>query len=428
MKKNCICAAVWLLAIGCAAAPVRGFSRADRAAEILARELLKAPGLQGTAAAAPFRSPDGGLSLLGARLADGITGRLARSGKVTALDRRYLARLLGELKLAASGAAEGGIEPGKLKDAKFLVLGSVEPSPGNRLVCSARLIETESGRVAAAARTVMPLDEETRRLYETPASADAAAEALFESRESSPRSLGRAGPSGCRWARAAASVKDGAAYARDAARSLAARLAAAAAAGRAPGKGNEAAPLADRLQDALSASTGLAVVRENFPADSAEDREYSITAEVCAREAAGAGGPEVALLLGARRLSPGETTRAALTVSAQASVYLYSVDLSGRASRLFPPPGRTFEAQPGSPVLFPGEGSAAGSELKAELPPGAAESLETLRAFALAPGRGDPLAGAAAYGDIISRLERAGRPWTEAAAVFEIRRDPPGAR
>jgi len=340
---------------------------------------------------------------------------------VTALDRRHLSRLLGELKLSASGATEGGIEPGKFRDAKYLVLGTLEPSPGNRLVVSARLIETQSGRVAAAARTVLPLDEETRRLCETPAPAAAEAEAFFETASGAPLELGRPGPGGCRWARATARVGGGEGHLREAARALAARLAAAAAAGRAPGKGDEAAPAADRLQAALDASAGVAIAQEKFSEELRGDG-YAVTAEVCGRPAAGAGGPGVELLLGARRLAPGQATRAALTVSSAALVYLYSVDLAGRAARLFPPEGKTFEAAPGKPVLFPGESAAPGAELKAELPPGAAGALETLRAFAVAPGSGDPLAGAGTYSGLISSLEASGRQWSEAAAVFEVNR------
>ena len=60
----------------CAQAEAQGAKRLDKAADAIAKELLKSPGLTGAAAAVPFKSPGGGISVLGGMLSERLTARL----------------------------------------------------------------------------------------------------------------------------------------------------------------------------------------------------------------------------------------------------------------------------------------------------------------------------------------------------------------
>jgi TolB-like protein len=317
-----------ILAIISAPASAQGASRLDKAAAAVAKELLKGPGMTGTAAVVPFKSPDGGISALGGMLADSLTARLIKSGKVTALDRRYLGRVLGEIKLQLSGVTEqsDSVELGKFTGAKFLLLGNFEPLVKNRLMINARLVETGTGRVAAAARAELKLDEELRALYGRVSAADTRAEEFYETR--------------------------GAGQAR------------------------------------------------------AEEQ-----------------GLKVELILSQESFTAGQAARAVVAVSSAASVYLYSVDAQGRALLLFPAPGESPVVEAGRPLFFPGEErEKKGIVLEAALPPGASASLETLRAFAVPPGPGDPLEGAESYAGIVARLKASGLAWAEASRAFSVHR------
>lgn len=304
-----------------------GAARLDKAAEAIAGELLKGRRAGGATAVVPFRSPEGGISALGGMLADRLTARLLEKKGVTVLDRRYLARVLGEIKLQLSGltAQDGTAELGRFAGAEFLLLGNFEQLGKKRLAVNARLVETRTGRVAAAARTELKLDDELLELYSRISAADTAAEGMF-------------GP-----------------------------------------------PVRERT-----------------------------------------GGPaalKVELLLSQETFTAGQTARAVISVSSDSAVYLFSADASGRAARVFPPDGKTWEAEAGRPLLFPGEaGEKEGIFLEAALPPGAGTSEETLLVFAVKRGRGDLLAGAASLKEIRERLETAAPGWAEDQRIFFIHR------
>jgi hypothetical protein len=138
----------------------------------------------------PFKSPDGSVSALGGLLADRVAARLLRDGRITVLDRRYLGRVLGELRLRLSGLGGSGEgEAGGFSGADFLLLGSLEQGDGGGLLISSRLVETGTGRIAAQGSARLPLDGELRGLYAKVSEADTRAERLLEGLE--PRRGGR---------------------------------------------------------------------------------------------------------------------------------------------------------------------------------------------------------------------------------------------
>lgn len=187
MRANAFLLSGWLLVIACVPAWAQDATRADKAAGSLLRELLKGQTAGGAAAVVPFKSPDGSISALGGLLAERLTALLAKSGKMTALDRRYLGRLLGELKLELSGLAEpyASAEMGKLTGARFLLLGELGALGKKNLVVNARLVETTTGKVAAAARAEIKLNDTLRALYARTSAADTEAEKFFETRAAS---------------------------------------------------------------------------------------------------------------------------------------------------------------------------------------------------------------------------------------------------
>ena len=169
------------LALACAAVPARGVSRFEKTADNIAGDILKSPARGEAIAVVPFKSPDGTISRLGGLMAARLTARLVNSGKVAVVDRRYLARVLGELKLQLSGLTEqtNSAEMGKFTGAKFLLLGDIEPLGADSLAVNARLVETRTGRVAAVSRAELELDAGLRALYGSVSEADTAAETFY---------------------------------------------------------------------------------------------------------------------------------------------------------------------------------------------------------------------------------------------------------
>jgi len=84
----------------------------------LSEALLKAELPKGASLAVlPFESPGREVTELGRVLEDGLTNEIAGSRRFTALDRRYLGRLLDEIKLSMLGLTQQSapMEPGKFR-------------------------------------------------------------------------------------------------------------------------------------------------------------------------------------------------------------------------------------------------------------------------------------------------------------------------
>lgn len=84
---------------------------------------------------------------LGATLA----GALARSGRVTVIERRRLNALLAEQGLGASGSIEDATAArmGKLLGVDFLLLGAFIVQPNREIMVSTRLVDVSTGTVTA---------------------------------------------------------------------------------------------------------------------------------------------------------------------------------------------------------------------------------------------------------------------------------------
>ena len=102
-----------------------------------------------------------GLSSLGYAIADLLTTDLARSPKVTLVERSRLGDILRELDLARSGRVDSASAPrvGKLMRARRLVLGSVDTMSKGELRLSLRLADVESGVLDAALDARAPLND-----------------------------------------------------------------------------------------------------------------------------------------------------------------------------------------------------------------------------------------------------------------------------
>jgi TolB-like protein len=102
-----------------------------------------------------------GLSVLGYAIADLLTTDLARSPRVTLVERSRLGDVLRELDLSRSGRVDSASAPrvGKLMRARRLVLGSVDTMSRNELRLSLRVADVESGVLDAALDARAPLND-----------------------------------------------------------------------------------------------------------------------------------------------------------------------------------------------------------------------------------------------------------------------------
>lgn len=111
----------------------------------------------------PFQllTKDNALSTLGYAVADLLTTDLARSSKVTLVERSRLSDVLRELDLARSGRVDSASAPrvGKLIRAKRLVLGSVDTMSGGELRLSLRVADVETGGLEGAIDARAPLND-----------------------------------------------------------------------------------------------------------------------------------------------------------------------------------------------------------------------------------------------------------------------------
>ena len=110
----------------------------------------------------PFavRSADPRLTPLSFALADLITTDLARSGRLSLVERSRLGDVLRELELAATGRVDSATAPrvGRLVSARRLVIGSLDQLPGSdALRLGVRLADVEQGTVTQAIDAQAPL-------------------------------------------------------------------------------------------------------------------------------------------------------------------------------------------------------------------------------------------------------------------------------
>lgn len=127
----------------------------------LVRELLKGRAQPGAKiGVANFAYPYGRSSGDGGVVSERITVELVKLGKFKVTERRDIEKVLGELKLQASGAMDqDSIKSlGKTLGADLLVLGTLTELPRGRLEVTARLVGVESGEIVNAASAKLKKD------------------------------------------------------------------------------------------------------------------------------------------------------------------------------------------------------------------------------------------------------------------------------
>ena len=112
-----------------------------------------------------FPGLDGKVTPLGQYLAEELTTRLVRAGRVQVVERRLLGQVLAEQKLDASGLVDEATASrlGRVLGAGAIVTGSAADLDGSVKI-NARVIETASGSVSAVATVRIPLDPELAAL------------------------------------------------------------------------------------------------------------------------------------------------------------------------------------------------------------------------------------------------------------------------
>lgn len=144
MKKILTAAAVML---GAASAHANGF-------RALAKELSWAAQDGGVwrVAVLPFRPADSSRATEGRRLSEKLIAQLARTGRVRAVERADLGRLMEEHRLARTGAVDTATVKrlGRLAAADAVIVGSFV-TMGRDAVVSARLVRVETGEILGAA-------------------------------------------------------------------------------------------------------------------------------------------------------------------------------------------------------------------------------------------------------------------------------------
>ena len=98
---------------------------------------------------------------LGFALADFVAVDLARSGRLTVVERVRLDAVLRELELARTGAVDELSAPraGRLLQAQQVVIGTIRPERGDDLVMDLRLADVEAGSLRGGVRGAASLDD-----------------------------------------------------------------------------------------------------------------------------------------------------------------------------------------------------------------------------------------------------------------------------
>ena len=155
----------------------------DRQIDLLAEQIMGslADRKVGTIAVSEFPTLEGRQTDLGRLLAEELTTRLFRTGKVQVIERRLLAKVIAEQKLGDSGVLDEttAARLGRLVGADALVTGTIADLT-TRIRVNARIIAAETGTVSAAATVTLPMDPETQALLRGGAGAPARDPARFD--------------------------------------------------------------------------------------------------------------------------------------------------------------------------------------------------------------------------------------------------------
>lgn len=431
MKKKIIFWTVLImLPAGQAAA---GFKSLEKAAKTISGDILKSTDAAGASIAIlPFNTFQGEATELGRLVADEVTNRIVKSGRFITVDRDYVARMLGEIKLGLTGLVDAGTasQLGKMSGARFLLVGTLKPYGSKNLIIQARLLETERAVLVGASRAKVKLDKEMRELYSRKAALDSVVGGLLPETKVSDDTvfLNQVGKHGCRWVEAHARTPIGKdkMTARAEAISIARRKAVRRLLGKSPYKLPNFTEEAfqGRLEGVLRSARNGRIEEEKIVEEKASGKDYHVVLQTCLN-VTGEGGDkefEVELMLNQNRFIEGQEARAMIVSSRDAYVYLYSVDFDHNAIRVFPVPGAANNRiAAGKHFAFPDEGHReSGVRLTARLPPGDDSSIEMLRVIALKRDIGTELDNIRTYPEIIRRLEDSGNEWAENIRIFTI--------
>lgn len=421
-----------ILFLAATTAPAHAIGLVDKYAHRLTQSLFASSAEKGAnVAILPFESEDGKASELGRAFADAVAARALATERFTVLDRQYIGRMLGEIRLGMTGLGDPNTAAkiGQFSGAKYLLVGRIEKLSNRKIRIAARLLETESATLIATAYEDSSLNREMRALLEKTAVVDAVAASLFSNEEQKADAvfLDRPGANGCRWIESRVQVP--VLKSADASRAAALTLARRKAVGRLENR--EPAGLVDFTDDALTGqmeSVLRATRSSRTEAEKVMDAHkkggrFHLTLETCLRPSTQGSAFSAEMMLNQNRFSPGQEARAIITASKDAHLYLFSVDFDDNAILAFPSDAaRDNRIRAGTPFAYPDENHrAAGIRLVAELPKGQTQSVEMLRALAVDSDILALIRGKTRYADIVAAVDESGAAWDEDIRVFTIK-------
>ncbi|HUP59941.1 MAG TPA: FlgO family outer membrane protein [Thermoanaerobaculia bacterium] len=134
-------------------------------------------------AALPFRDLDGSATVLGTYLAEALSTHLVNSG-LEVVERSMLDKVLAELKLQQTGAIDpaSAKKVGSIAGVDAIITGSIA-NLNAVLAINCRLIDTQTGRIFAAAETMITRDAMVDSIIGQPASTPTASTTPTRSRK-----------------------------------------------------------------------------------------------------------------------------------------------------------------------------------------------------------------------------------------------------
>jgi TolB-like protein len=117
----------------------------------------------------PFRELGGAPTVFGTYLAEELVTDLVNTGNLDLVERSTLDKVFGELKLSESGAIDPSTakQVGKLTGADAIVTGTITDLQ-SYVGVNCRLIDTETGRIFAAAQARIVKDDDVKKIMTMP--------------------------------------------------------------------------------------------------------------------------------------------------------------------------------------------------------------------------------------------------------------------
>jgi TolB-like protein len=120
---------------------------------------------KGRIAVVPFREIGGQPTVLGAFIAEELVTDLVGTNKFDLIERATLDKVIGELKLNASGAIDPATAKhiGQLAGADAIVTGTITDLQ-SYVAVNCRIVDTDTGRIFAAAETRIAKDDDVKKI------------------------------------------------------------------------------------------------------------------------------------------------------------------------------------------------------------------------------------------------------------------------